>query len=50
MAPARLLPGIHADKIKKKGHVGINVILGRVHVTIVAVEKQCVLKILAVCL
>ena len=50
MAPARLFPGIHPDKTKKKGNVGINVILMCVRVTIIAVEKQYILQILALCL
>jgi hypothetical protein len=49
-APARFFPGIHPDKTRKKGNLSINVILRRVRVTIVAVENQNVLQILAVCL
>jgi hypothetical protein len=47
MAPARFIPGIHPDKTKKTGSVSINVILRRVRITIVALEKPYVLQILA---
>jgi hypothetical protein len=50
MAPARFCPGVHSDKTKKTSKVSINVILRRVRISIVAVEKQYVLQILDVCL
>lgn len=50
MILARLFPGTHPDKTKKTDNVGINVILRCVRKTIVAVEKQYVLQIQAVCL